>query len=389
MDISSQITVSIKPEQYQSLLNMNAFKPGDTLRLRVLELKGDRALIDFGYFRATADIKIPVTLGQEFPVRVLESGRQLKLGVINLEPKNPASIDLLVHRPETPADDSLRKIQADLSQTINLIFQAHTDKAIQQTILNVLGSLSAYFEPFDLTKNITELISRLKSYLENSGLFFEKTLEKAISGFIEDTETVSPKKMAHLPEVQTMMARDLKANLLMLQHLVEDKETRQKFLGPKALTSLNSSINTLLADITQQQGRAVGQFDSPEPFQVFSYALPLKEETQTAKLKVYYLKKQKPGFKKGFRISLLLSMDRLGDIRTDFFLIENNLTITFFVKEHSTKIKIQENYPALQELLTNFFEQFQLKVMVSEKKVADFHQENIQVAGDRQVDLRI
>ena len=76
MEIPPQITVSIKPDLYQSVLNANMFKPGSTLRLKVLELKGDRALIDFGNFRATADIKIPVTLGEELLVRVQEFGRQ-------------------------------------------------------------------------------------------------------------------------------------------------------------------------------------------------------------------------------------------------------------------------------------------------------------------------
>ena len=64
MDISSQITVAIKPELYQFVLKTSSFKPGSTLTLKVVELRGDRALIDFGQFRATADIKIPVALGE-------------------------------------------------------------------------------------------------------------------------------------------------------------------------------------------------------------------------------------------------------------------------------------------------------------------------------------
>ena len=129
--------------------------------------------------------------------------------------------------------------------------------------------------------------------------------------------------------------------------------------------------------------------DSAEPFQVFTYVLPLKEGEQTARLKVYYQKKRKSGSQKGFRISVLLSLDRLGDLRTDFFLLEKDLTITFFVKEDSVKIKLQENFPELQELLHGFFNQILLKVIVSEKKVTDFDREDLQFAGDRRVDLRI
>jgi hypothetical protein len=117
--------------------------------------------------------------------------------------------------------------------------------------------------------------------------------------------------------------------------------------------------------------------------------LPLKEGEQTARLKVYYQKKRKSGSQKGFRISVLLSLDRLGDLRTDFFLLEKDLTITFFVKEDPAKIKLQENLPVLQELLHDFFDRILLKVIVSEKKVTDFDREDLQIAGDRRVDLRI
>ena len=64
MKLTSQITVSLKPELYRSRLNNLMFKPGQAINLKVLELRGDRALIDFGNFRATADIKIPVTRGE-------------------------------------------------------------------------------------------------------------------------------------------------------------------------------------------------------------------------------------------------------------------------------------------------------------------------------------
>ena len=93
--------------------------------------------------------------------------------------------------------------------------------------------------------------------------------------------------------------------------------------------------------------------------------------------------------KKGFQISLLLSMDRLGDIRTDFFLLENDLTMTFFVDRPSTKSIIQDNYSVLHDLLHSFFDQVNLNVLISEKKVKDFDHENVSIAGDKRVDLRI
>ena len=329
---------------------MGALAPGSTLKLKIIALNGDRALIDFGNFRATANIKIPVTLGQEMMVRVLEAGRQLKLGVITPDQKNPMSPERMGHRLETlPAD----------------------------------------FEPFELKEIIAELLPRLKSHFENSGIFFEKALEKVILQALGEKDAGSIKSLANLPEVKAVINRDLKPNLLLLQQFIENKESLQKIFDSNTLTILKSSINTLLADITGQQGRAVNQRESADPFQVVTYTLPLKKGSQTAKLRIYYEKKQKSGSKKGFQISLFLSMERLGDIRSDFYLLENDLNITFFVTKPSTQIKIQENYSELRELLDSLFDQIQLKIKVSETKVRDFDRPIVQIAGDRQVDLRI
>jgi hypothetical protein len=389
MDITSQITVSMKPEISKSFLNVNAFKPGSILKLKVLELRGDRALIDFGKFRATADIQVPVSLGEELRVRVLESGKQLKMSVISPEPKNPLAAEILPGRFQAPVAGSLQKVQGDLKQILNRAGESQISKSMPQSITNILSSLNAYFEPINLIEVITKLIPQLKAYLENSGVFFEKSLENSILKSLGNSESVTPKQLADLPEVKHILDRDLKANLMALKFLMEDKEALQKFFAPRALTTLNNSINSLLSDIAQQQGRAAAQLDSAEPFQTFSYVLPLKEGGQTARLKVYFQKKQKSGANKGFRISLLLSLDRLGDLRTDFFLLDKDLSITFFVKENLVKVKIQKNFLELQELLHAFFNQILLKVIVSEKKVTDFDHEDFEITGDRQVDLRI
>ena len=389
MDITSQITVSMKSELSKSLLKVNAFTPGSILKLKVLELKGDRALIDFGKFRATADIKVPVSLGEELRVKVLESGRLLKMSVISPEPKNPLATEILPGRFEAPAADSLQKAQADLKLILNQAMESQAGKSLPKSIINILSGLSSYFESFDLEKVVTKLIPQLKECLENAGVFFEKSLENSILKSLGSSEPETPKQLADLPEVKNILNRDLKANLMALKSLIEDKEALQKFFTTRALAILNNSINSLLSDITYQQGRAVSQLDSAEPFQVFSFALPLKEGAQTTRLKVYFQKKQKSGANKGFRISLLLSLDRLGDLRTDFFLVDKDLTINFFVKEDSSKVKIQENFLELQELLHVFFNQIVLKVSVSEKKVIDFDHEDFQVNGDRQVDLRV
>lgn len=159
--------------------------------------------------------------------------------------------------------------------------------------------------------------------------FFEKMLESVIARLMTESETASTRQLANHPDVQSVMERDLKASLLILKAFVADEGALHKAFDPGTATSLRKAVDALLADINAQQGRAVKQLDSAEPFQVFTYALPLDEEKQAAKLKIYYQKKQRAGSKNGFQISLLLSMDRLGELRTDFYLLEKDLTVTF------------------------------------------------------------
>ena len=389
MDIASQITVSLKPELVKSSFDQNTLKPGTILKLKILELRGDRALIDFGNFRATADIKVPVIRGQELRVRILESGRQLKMGVLRSEHKNPSEVNAVSSPKENPAEVSLKKAQTDLRQIINQVKESQVGQLDNQSIINVLNRLNSYFQPVDLTKTIAMLVSDLKSYLENSGVFFEKSLERSLLNFFGNAESGSSKQLAELPEIKHILDRDLKANLLALKFLIEDKEGLQKLFESRALVTFKNSINSLLSDILHQQGQAVARMDTMESPPVFEYLLPLGQEGQTARLKVYYQEKNDSAVNRGFRISLLLSMDRLGDLRTDFFLLDNDLTITFFVQQEAIQDWIQQNLPELQELLDGSFNQILMKVVVSEKKISDFDLEDIRDTGDRQVDLRV
>lgn len=389
MTIISQITVSIKPELSASFLNLDAIEPGKILKLKILELRGDRALIDFGNFRATADIKVPVTLGEELRVRVLETGRQLRMSVIDLEPKNPQATDVIAAGLEEPAGHSLKNAREDLKQILNQVVISQTGKTLPQPIINILNGLNSHFESIELKDVVTRLLTRIKAYLENSGFFLEKSLENSVLKSSGGSESLSAKQLSELPEVKHTLTSDLKANLLALKFFIEDREVLQKFFAPRTQATLGNAIDSLLSDISHQQGRAVSQLDSGESFQFFSYELPLKEGGQTARLKVYYQKKQKSDPNKGFRMSLLLSMDRLGDLRTDFFLLAKDLAIKFYVKNDSVRLKIQENLIELQELLQDFFNQIRMNVIVSENKISEFDREDIQAAGDRLVDLRI
>ncbi len=389
MPINSPITITLRPELNRSPGALTPFSQGEILRVKVVELNGDRALIDFGGFRATADIKVPVTLGEELHVRVLEAGRQVKLGIINPETHQPAAADATSQPRENISDDSLRNAQTDLSRWVQQTLQSGAAKALPNSILNILSFLNSYFEYFELKENSAELISRLKTNLEDSGIFFEKKLEQVISNLLETAETLPKKEPGDTGAVRAIGTGDLKSDLLKLMHFIRDPSSIHQFLNQKEMTLLMRSIETLLADIVNQQGRAVRQLESPEPFQVFTFVLPLKQDGQRARLKVYYQKKRTFGLKDSLRLSLLLSLDRLGDVRTDFWLFKKDLTITFFVKQISVRKIIEDHRPQLKEVLRGCFDRIGLNVVVSKKKVREFELTDSQTAGDGKVDLRI
>ena len=126
-----------------------------------------------------------------------------------------------------------------------------------------------------------------------------------------------------------------------------------------------------------------------DPHQVFSFALQLKEDHEKARLKLYCPKKKRNASQTGFKVSLLLDMDRIGEIRTDLFLKKKDLSITFFVKNEDIKKQFDNHFAELSESLNSLFDYLILKTVVSEKKIQEFHHEDLGAGHDRQIDLRI
>ncbi len=185
------------------------------------------------------------------------------------------------------------------------------------------------------------------------------------------------------------MGRDLKPILLMLKAYLETPDVNTKFPDPKSLAQFKGTLDILLTDINSQQSRAVQKHDWVDPYQVFSFTLPLKKNREKARLKLYCPKKNRAGGKAGFKISLLLEMDRIGEIRTDFLLLNKDLTITFFVKDDASKTQFENHYKEIREPLNSLFDYLILKTVVSQKKIEEFHHTDLDFANDRQVDLRI
>lgn len=389
MDISSLIKAIFDPQLNRSAWMQEMIKPGDVFSLRIIDVQDNhRALVDFGKFRALAEIKFPVQPGAELLVKATDTEGQLRLQLIDPDSKAFSGSQKVIKNLEILSADVFNKIQSDIKLAARQILDVPDSQLPPQAVRKAVAALDAHFASIDLNQAVTKWIPLLKSYVGDAGFFFETKLEGIIRQFEERLKPPSAKALADAPEIKQIFSRDLKPILLILKEFLEAPDSNAKSFV-KTFSGFKNTLEMLLADIVNQQTRAVHKHELPEPYHVFSCSIPLKEKGQKAALKLYCPKKKKSGSQAGFKISVFLEMERIGEIRTDFFLLKKDLTITFFVKDHARKKQFEQSFAEIREALDPLFDYLILKTVVSGKKIRDFHYEDLDSGRDRQVDLRI
>jgi len=379
MDISSLLQAIFAPQQDRSAWVQEVIKPGDVFRLKVIDVKDNqRALVDLGKFRALAEIKFPVKAGADLLVKVTGTEGQLRLQLIDSESRAAGAGKNGSAQLKILSFELFDRIQSDIRQTVEQILKLPQSQLSPEHISRALAALDAHFESIDLNRNMEKWLPLLKSRLEDAGLFFEKKLADILRQLAARPESDLAGELARSPEIRKILTQDLKPILFMLKEYLESPDSISKILDPKSLTRFKGTLDMLLADINNQQSRAINRHELSDPFQVFS-----------AQLKLYCPKKKQNGSRAGFKISLLLDMDRIGEIRTDFFLMKKDLSITFFVKDEGSKKQFENHFEEIRNSLSPLFDYLVLKAVVSEKKIQEFHHEDLGPGGDRQIDLRI
>jgi len=387
MDISSFIKLIANPEIRSSILGPDIVKLGDELTGKILDFKSDgRTLVDFGKFRTLAEVNFPVSKSQVINVRVVEIGEQVKLSLIDPETKKSDITKNLISKLEIVSNDEFKKLQSEIKQVITRDANLSVGEKLPQNIKNALLNIHSHFEPLNISSNISKLIPQLKAYIENSGILFENKMENAIENILSSYEKISAKQLAQFPEIREILNKDLKPNLVILKDFFSNKEMIDKSADRREIENIRNSIDRIINDIESQKNLAVNKKESTDQTQVFTHTLNLKEDDQQAKLKIYY-KKKKGDLKKGIRLSLLLSMDKMGEIRTDFFNIKNDLNITFFVTNEKTKNIIEDNIEKIKEELSRIFGNLVINVIVSKKEIAQFDSEDLAILNSKMVDL--
>lgn len=390
MSTSALINVNFDSALKKAGIGQTTLKPGDTLQVRVLEILSDQRIrADFGQFRANAEITFPVRRGEELMVKVIETGHQLRFSVMQPGPSSGSVADRFLESIKLLSDEKFQQIRSDIQQVFGQISDSKEAKNLPQPIFNALTQIQGHFSTLMIQDSISRLASDLKAYIENSGIFFENRIKGALASLVEGSEQLSLKNVGNLPEIKEIFIKDLKPNLLLFKDFLESREARSVDSKVRILAEFKSTVDSLLSEIDNQQKLAVKKQVQPDPFQVLTFLLPLKQKDQNAKIKFYYPKKQKNSEKNEFKVSLLLNMDRMGEIRTDLIQREKELSITFFVKDEDHQHALENNYSEIKSALDSMFEYVVLKTVISVKKINDFLREDRVFSEDRRVDIKV
>ncbi|WP_157067482.1 hypothetical protein [Desulfosarcina cetonica] len=269
---------------------------------------------------------------------------------------------------------------------------ANVSGAVQTApVQTALVNLQQILSPVSPGDNLESLMQKVRSFIENSGIYFEKKLESVVRSLQPGPPDGAPATMASQladhPAVRALIDTDLKPNLLVLKQFLEAQTEKTQNPDRAMLETLRSVVDRTLTNIEQQQQAATERPASADVFQAFSHLLHLADPKQNARLKVYYAKKNKDEEAKPPRVSLLLEMDRLGTLRSDLWMVGKDLNITFFVKDADVKSTIEAVHHQIKTMLHDTFNTVAVSVVVSEKKIDAFDGEDLLPAVRRQLDV--
>ena len=256
----------------------------------------------------------------------------------------------------------------------------------------IISRIDMFLKPVEINGKINKLSGLLQNFIKDSGVFFEKNMEEIIEKISESSlEKPDLKEYSGSSQIKTLIKNDIKPNLLLLKEYLDSNRFTGKMTDQKMLDSIKSTIDDLLGNINKQQGRAVDNQPSQSSVQCFSFAVPLDGRNEPLKFTVFYNKKNKENSEDGFMLSLLLSLDRVGEVRSDFFLIKKNLNINIYVKNKKIKGYLAKQIEPLKGTLSRNFENLNIQLLIHKGNVPTGSiDKNIKnIISDSKVDVKI
>ena len=256
----------------------------------------------------------------------------------------------------------------------------------QMPIHHALVQLGGVLVEFSSQASVQQWVDALRLQLSESGHLFETRLADLAD------PSLPSNTQADADGLQRAVGRDLKPNLMILRELFAETNANalsESGARPKDIAILRQIVDRLLSHIEQQQERAVQRAGDQDLYQVFAHLLPVKEQAQPVRLKVYYPRKGR-GEKHDLqhRIALLLDMDRLGPVRADVATAGNTLSIRFFVRDREVQAIFDQHVPEVETVLSEPFEWVDIITEVSKEKIAQFGREDRMGPSVGRIDVR-
>ncbi len=393
MDLSAIIKAVMDLGPDQPNRTTPSLRPGDLLTGKVVKLSVDgQILMDFGRFRARAQVDWAVQPGQSFTLEVVESGTPLKLRVrdhVAKSVKTPMP-QLDFRQVMTTADH--QRLLVLIDRLVKPVDATAGENPLPRRILDALGQLKAVLQPMPISpsENADQIVRHLQQAIGGSGLFFEKEMAEAeVNAAIPGSRHSETSGQPH----RSVIANDFKAQLLQLRAFFTGQEGYTEAvsdLSAKEVSFLKSSLEQMAVHLQDQQGHIVKRFGEHDPMLVIMHHFHMEEQRHPVKLKLYYPKKGRKDQGAGLnRIAMLLNMDRLGPVRIDMVMFGENLEVGFFVQNETVRQTVESAHDRIFQVLNKVFSRVQIITKVSEQKIAQFEHEDPSSSGSGMIDIQI
>lgn len=389
MDLGTILKALLPVEPANLKTDSGALNVGDRLLGRVLNLHEDgKVTMAFGKFKAMTEVPIDVKVGQTLPLEIVQTGNPLKMRIVAAD-FMPAS-GPAAGASERPASGISPAAMQQLASDLKLLesnLSTAGPSSLPPSLRTALQSLNTFFSGLDPTSDSRQMAVEIQQKVENSGLFFEKKMEVIAEALSKhQTDTLPEGSRSSITEA---VHRDAKPNALMLLDFLEKSDPTDSKIDPAAKERLQSGLKEMLTDLANQSAIAKERLSTADPFQLFHFTLPFINHKESAKLKLYYAKKQKKDRQDQPMVSILLDLERLGPIRSDLVMLQKDLAVTFYVRDAKIKTLVEEQAEAVRIALKGVFENITLAVRVSEKKIKAFDAPVLPTEHEYKVDLRI
>ena len=217
--------------------------------------------------------------------------------MIETDPKALSGLKNGIKNLEILSSDVFSKIQSDIKLAARHILDFTDDQSLPAPVRRAIAALDSHFESIDLSKAAAKWFPLLKSYVENTGLFFETRLEDIIHKFDDLQKSQGAKTLAEVPDIKQIFAKDLKPILLVVKEYLETMDSNSKSLDGKSFSGFRNTVDLLLADIVNpDDSKAPTAGITPCIFVLNS----IKRKKTDRRIKIVLPQKEKTGIKSRF-----------------------------------------------------------------------------------------